>query len=144
MGSRVSCKCGEGYSIPGQQMKSMSYRNCTIVRTGLLCVGIAAYCIFLTSVVSCAKPLTENEEVGKELYDIHCSECHDENQSGLKKVPPKLHDLFAHNMLPDGTSPATGEAVRQVIIHGKRTMPAFNGRLTEGQVEDLVAYLHRK
>jgi len=124
-------------------MKRMN-GNCNIVRAGLLCGGIGAYCIFLTSMISCTKPLTESEEIGKELYDIHCSECHDENQLGLKKVPPKLHDVFSYSMLPDGTTPATGEAVRQVIIHGKRTMPAFNGRLTGEQVEDLVAYLHKK
>ena len=107
-------------------------------------VRIVGYCIVLTNLVGCAKPLTESEKIGKELYDIHCSECHEENQLGLKKVPPKLHDVFSHSTLPDGTTPATSEAVRQVIIHGKRTMPAFNGRLTEDQVEDLIAYLHRK
>ena len=82
--------------------------------------------------------------MGKALYDMHCSECHDENQLGLKKVPPKLHNVFSQEMLPDGTTPATDISVRQVIIYGKRTMPAFNGRLSEEQVAELLAYLHRR
>ena len=93
---------------------------------------------------SCSKPLTETEQAGKALYEIHCFECHEENDLGLKKVPPKLHDLFSHQELPDGTTPATDAAVRQVIVYGKRTMPAFNGRLSDAQVAELIAYLHRK
>jgi Cytochrome C oxidase, cbb3-type, subunit III len=48
------------------------------------------------------------------------------------------------NDLPDGATPATDAAVRQVIIFGKRTMPPFNGRLSDIQVAELIAYLHRK
>ena len=33
-------------------------------------------------------PLTPTESAGKDLYEIHCYECHDENDLGLKKVPP--------------------------------------------------------
>jgi len=93
---------------------------------------------------SCSKPHTETEQAGKALYEIHCFECHEENDLGLKKVPPKLHDLFSHQNLPDGTTPATDAAVGQVIVYGKRTMPAFNGRLSDAQIAQLIAYLHRK
>jgi mono/diheme cytochrome c family protein len=89
-------------------------------------------------------PLTPTESAGKDLYEIHCYECHDENDLGLKKVPPKLHDVFAHKDLPDATTPATDAAVRKVIVYGKRTMPAFNGRLSDEQIADLISYLHRK
>jgi len=106
--------------------------------------GLIAWTALLLWTTSCTKPLTETEEGGKALYEIHCFECHEENQLGLKKDPPRLHDLFSHRYLPDGTTPATDAAVREVIICGKRTMPAFNGRLTDPQVADLIAYLHRK
>ena len=107
-------------------------------------IGIACYCTFLFLMTSCTKPLTENEQMGRVLYDVNCSECHDIDQSGLIKKPPNLHNLFSRNTLPDGITPATDAAVRQVIINGKRTMPAFNGRLSEEQVTELLAYLHRK
>jgi len=92
---------------------------------------------------SCSKPLTETEQAGKALYEIHCFECHEENDLGLKKAPPKLKGLFSHQSLPDGATPATDAAVRQVIVYGKRTMPAFNGRLSDAQMAELIAYLHR-
>ena len=104
--------------------------------TGSVLLGIAAGCN--------QPPLSPTESAGKDLYEIHCYECHDENDLGLKKVPPKLHDVFAHKVLPDGTTPATDAAIRQVIIYGKRTMPAFNGRLSDEQIADLISYLHRK
>jgi cytochrome c553 len=109
---------------------------------GLL--AIACYCSFLFCITSCTKSLPQNEEIGKELYDIQCSQCHDENQPGLKTAPPKLHGIFSQINLPDGATPATDQAVRQVIIDGERTMRAFNGRLSEDQVADLIAYLHKK
>ena len=30
-----------------------------------------------------------------------------------------------------------------VIIEGLRTMPAFQGRLKDGEISDLIAYLHQ-
>jgi mono/diheme cytochrome c family protein len=109
-----------------------------------LSLGLIAATTLLFWATSCSKPLTEPEQAGKALYEIHCFECHDENDLDLKKVPPKLHDLFSHQNLPDGTTPATDAAVRQVIVYGKRTMPAFNGRLSDIQIAELIAYLHRK
>lgn len=109
-----------------------------------LSLGLFAGTTLLFWATSCSKPLTETEQAGKALYEIHCFECHDENDLGLKKVPPKLYGLFSHQNLPDGTTPATDAAVRQVIVYGKRTMPAFNGRLSDAQVAELIDYLHRK
>ncbi len=109
-----------------------------------LSLGLIFATILLFWATSCSKPLTETEQAGKALYEIHCFECHEENDLGLKKAPPKLHDLFSHQDLPDGTTPATDAAVRQVIVYGKRTMPAFNGRLSDAQIAEMIAYLHRK
>jgi mono/diheme cytochrome c family protein len=105
-------------------------------------VGI--YSLILLGVSSCSKPLMQNELAGQQLYTAQCSQCHEGNPPGLIKAPPKLHDLFSHAMLPDGSTPATDAALRQIIVYGKRTMPAFNGRLDDEQVADLIAYLHRK
>jgi hypothetical protein len=63
--------------------------------TGSVLLGFAAGCN--------QPPLSPTESAGKDLYEIHCYECHEENDLGLKKAPPKLHDVFAHKVLPDGT-----------------------------------------
>jgi len=110
-------------------------------------LGVAACLLFTASlsvVSGCSSTLNASEKRGESLYTFNCYDCHEENQLGLLKAPPKLHGLFSHHYLPDGTIQANDESVRQVIIYGKRTMPAFNGRLSNDQIDDIIAYLHRK
>lgn len=123
----------------------MSQRGGTHPRLYTAILSFISGSVLLVFAAGCNQPpLTRTESAGKDLYEIHCYECHDENDLGLKKVPPKLHDVFAQKDLPDGTTPATDAAVREVIVYGKRTMPAFNGRLTDEEIADLISYLHRK
>jgi len=111
----------------------------------LVSVFLVAWIGFLTyASIGCSKPLTAQEEQGKYLYDLHCAQCHDANALGLKKEPPKLNGLFSHSKMPDGDTPVTDAQVRTIIIQGKRTMPAFNGRLNDDDLSALIAYLHRK
>lgn len=78
---------------------------------------------------------------GKHLYQVRCAHCHEDNDLGLKKVPPDLHRLFNKSTLPSGT-PATDAQVRQVVLAGKGMMPAFTGRFDDAQMAALLAYLH--
>jgi len=107
-------------------------------------LSAVVYSMFPLSATSCSRPLTQAESRGQLLYRSHCYECHDESQPELKKAPPALHNVLAHRSLPDGVTPATEENVRQVIVYGLHTMPPFSGRLTDAQVADLIAFLHRK
>jgi len=92
---------------------------------------------------ACKKQLGQDELQGAALYRTHCSACHDDAPEGLLKTPPRLEGIFRHPNLPDGV-PATDEAVRSVILQGLRTMPAFDGRLQEQEVQSIIAYLHSK
>ena len=78
---------------------------------------------------------------GEELFDLHCAECHEQANPDLKKQPPKLEGLFRSKTLPSG-APATDEQVRKTIVEGLGTMPAFDQRLSENNVNDLIQYLH--
>jgi mono/diheme cytochrome c family protein len=99
--------------------------------------------LLIAGVTACSGTWSVSAKRGRSLYTFHCYSCHEENQLGLLKVPPKLHRIFSHTYLPDGTTPATDESVREVIIHGKRTMPPFDGRLSNDQINDILAFLHR-
>lgn len=85
--------------------------------------------------------LTPREAAGKHLYEVRCAHCHEDNDLGLKKVPPDLHHLFAQSVLPSG-APATDEQVTQAVLRGKGMMPSFAGRFTDAQMANLLAYLH--
>lgn len=92
--------------------------------------------------LGCRKPeLTAQEQEGKHLYSVRCAHCHEENDLGLKKVPPDLHHVFDRNILPSGAS-ATDAEVGRVVIAGRGMMPSFAGRFTDEQMKALLAYLH--
>ena len=98
---------------------------------------------FAGGVAGCrpAPTLTPQQAEGKHLYDVGCAHCHEENDLGLKKVPPNLHGVFSRNTLPDG-EPATDAEVEQVLMTGKGMMPPFEYQMTKEQMDAVVAYLH--
>jgi mono/diheme cytochrome c family protein len=85
--------------------------------------------------------LTQQEAVGKHLYDVRCAHCHEDNDLALKKVPPDLHGVFRHDKLPSG-APATDAEVRLHVLNGRGLMPGFAGRFDDEQMAALLAYLH--
>jgi mono/diheme cytochrome c family protein len=67
---------------------------------------------------------------GHKLFFIHCAECHGFNGKGTDDGP-ELYELREGNAL-----------IRQVITGGvKREMPAFGKKLSDPDVEALIAYL---
>lgn len=105
--------------------------------------GTAAFlgAAFLLAGCHSATSLTGQESAGKLLYQMRCAHCHEDNDLGLKKIPPDLHHLFEHKTLPSG-APATDAMVRQTVLEGKGMMPSFRDRFTEDQMAALQAYLH--
>jgi mono/diheme cytochrome c family protein len=85
--------------------------------------------------------LTPEQLEGQHLYNVRCAHCHEYNDLALKKVPPNLHDVFAHTTLPSG-APATDLNVVRTILSGKGMMPSFAGRFTQPQMDALLSYLH--
>jgi mono/diheme cytochrome c family protein len=89
-----------------------------------------------------SKPsLTPQEAEGKHLYQVRCAHCHEDNNLGLKKIPPNMHGVFAQTTLPSGV-PASDAEVQRAVLTGKGMMPAFAGRFTDEQMAALLAYLH--
>jgi len=107
---------------------------------------IAQCAIFLASLsafasLNTASSPSASAERGQELFDLHCALCHEGPTPELKKQPPRLENLFVAKQLPSG-APATDAQVRKTIVEGLGTMPAFDKRLNEQELDDLVAYLH--
>jgi len=61
----------------------------------------------------------------------------------LRTKPPNLGSLFDRKLLPSGAL-ATDEQVRKTIQEGKGIMPPFGQMLDKENLDDLVAYLHKK
>lgn len=108
---------------------------------GLLVYASAAFAFASLGGCHSTPLLTAQEAEGKHLYAGRCAHCHEENDLALKKVPPDLHRIFKRTNLPSG-APANDVDVGRVVLSGKGMMPAFNGRFTDEQMADLLAYLH--
>lgn len=106
---------------------------------GSLVLGAIFVALILVACES--KERASNAEVeGRWLYQLHCAECHEKAQPELHRQPPNLHGLFLAKSLPSG-APATVEQVRETIVHGRGTMPAFDRLLSKEEVDDLLKYL---
>jgi mono/diheme cytochrome c family protein len=105
-----------------------------------IAIVVAAELVAATGCRS-APPLTQQEREGKHLYSVRCAHCHEDNDLGLKKVPPNLYSIFSEAKLPSGAA-ATDANVRAVVLAGKGMMPSFAGRFTDEQMSELLAYLH--
>lgn len=86
------------------------------------------------------RALTPQEAAGKHVFVNQCSSCHyadtDKGSYG-----PGLEGLFRKPYLPSGMA-ANDTRVRAVILHGWAMMPPMGNRLTDQELEDLMAYLH--
>jgi mono/diheme cytochrome c family protein len=102
-------------------------------------IGIAA--AFALAGCRSKAALTPQEAEGKHLYEVRCAHCHEENDLGLKKAPPNLHNIFGSARLPSG-APISDVEVLKMVVNGKGMMPAFAGRFTDEQLSDLLSYLH--
>jgi mono/diheme cytochrome c family protein len=96
--------------------------------------------LLMISAAGCRR-LTAQQAEGKHLYEVRCAHCHRDNDLGLKKVPPDLHNVFRRATLPSG-APATDAQVARVVLEGKGMMPSFAGRFNDEQMAALLAYLH--
>lgn len=106
-------------------------------------IAAALLCAAALSLGGChsKSALTPQQAEGKRLYEVGCAHCHEQNDLGLKKVPPNLHGLFDKDKLPSG-EPATDADVEQVLLRGKGMMPSFAYQMTREQMQAVVAYLH--
>ena len=84
--------------------------------------------------------LTPLQAQGRKVYDTYCLGCHEAYVTGGRRGPSMM-GVFRKKELPSGT-PANDQRVREVILQGRAKMPGFAGRLTDQQLEDLLAYMH--
>lgn len=90
-----------------------------------------------------SKPLSElnpQELRGHDVYETECARCHYPN-SERSLHGPGLQGLFKLKYLQSG-APANDDRVTNVILHGRGMMPAFDNKIDQQQLNDLLAYLH--
>ena len=76
---------------------------------------------------------------GKSTFEDNCAVCHNAD-SEETKMGPGLKGLFARDKMKNGKKP-TEANVRALINAGGIGMPSFSDALTDGERNDVVAYL---
>jgi mono/diheme cytochrome c family protein len=84
--------------------------------------------------------LNPQQAAGRRVYDSRCAECH-YAYSTHNLRGPSLHGLFKKQVMSSGI-PANDDRVLDIILIGRAKMPAFQNKLTQQQVDELMAYLH--
>jgi mono/diheme cytochrome c family protein len=84
--------------------------------------------------------LTPQQAQGRRVYDARCAECHYAYSTHDLRAP-SLNRLFKKPFMKNGI-PANDDRVTDIILLGRAKMPAFQQKLTQQQLDDLMAYLH--
>lgn len=85
--------------------------------------------------------LNPQQAAGRKIYDAECDRCH-EPYSTRGKKGPALKGVFRHKYLSLSGLPANDERVSNIIRMGRNEMPGYSQKLSEQDVQDLLAYLH--
>ena len=119
-------------------------------KPGVIVVAAVAIALSLASIVGCdverRKSDTElglnaQQAAGRKIYDAECDRCHEPYSSRGRKGP-SLKGVFQHKYLSLSGLPANDDRVSDIIRLGRNEMPAYSQKLSQQDIQDLLAYLH--
>ena len=125
------------------------------MKTGFHLRGLGSYGIFLlllilASTLACnierrksdaELGLNAQQAAGRRIYDAECDRCHQPYSTRGKKGPG-LKGIFQRKYLPLSGLPANDERVTDIIRLGRHEMPGYSQKLSQQDMQDLLAYLH--
>jgi len=85
--------------------------------------------------------LNAQQAAGRKIYDAECDRCH-EPYSTRGKKGPGLKGVFQNKYLSLSGLPANDERVSNIVRMGRNEMPGYGQKLSEQDIQDLLAYLH--
>lgn len=89
----------------------------------------------LLAIVLFAAPLFAGEAP---VYKTNCQPCHGPDGTGSTPVGKSLH---VKSLRSDEVQKLTDKELIKIIRDGKGKMPAFGGKLTDPQVEDIIHFI---
>ena len=85
--------------------------------------------------------LNSQQAAGRRIYDAECDRCHQPYSTHGRKGPG-LKGVFQHKYLSLSGLPANDDRVSDIIRLGRNEMPGFGQKLSQQDMQDLLAYLH--
>lgn len=101
------------------------------------------------SVVPTTATIVGDATKGKTLYQKHCAECHSDDLSGalgtgITHSRPRSHDIMPPSLNNQGFLHSVSDTMlKHNILVGRigTPMPSFNDKLSDQEVNDVVAYI---
>ena len=121
-------------------MKLKSAWSAFLSAVTLITITIFAACDAEPRKTDAELGLNPQQAYGRRVYDARCAECH-YAYSKRDLRGPSLAGLFKRPFMKNGM-PANDDRVTDIILLGRAKMPAFQQKLTQQQLEALMAYLH--
>lgn len=92
--------------------------------------------VFLTAVMFTATPaLAGDATSGAKIFSANCASCHAGGRNvinGAKTLQKDALEKYEMNSV---------DAIVHQVNNGKNAMPAFKGRLSDAQIEDVATYV---
>ena len=92
-------------------------------------------CVTLAVASFSGTALAGDAAMGAKIFSANCAACHAGGNNlvnpakTLKKADLEKYDMYSL------------DAIKTQVTNGKNAMPAFGGKLTEGQIEDVATYV---
>jgi cytochrome c6 len=99
--------------------------------------AVFAFITLLVVLQAATAVAAPQDQTGRSLFNSTCASCH--GQNGTPTAVGK--SLNAPDLGSKAVQPQTDAELQQIIANGKGNMPAFNGRLSDSQIDSLVAYI---
>lgn len=104
-------------------------------RVSWLGCAVAAISLVVLTASPVSAQTNGDPAAGREVFEANCAMCHGQDASGMMGMHPSLRGAVERLSL---------EGVAVTIRNGRDTnppMPAFEGRLGDQEIEDVIAYL---
>lgn len=105
--------------------------------------------LLLLGVLALAPAHAGDAERGRQVYDAYCTQCHGMDGSGGGLNVEDMDVMPRDHTDPDEMGARTDAELAKAIRGGGKAvnksvlMPAWEGNLSDQQVDDLIAYLRR-
>src|SRR5207302_9297500 len=103
-----------------------------------LCYGMVFAVLTLFISLQVTVLAAPQDQTGQTLFKGNCATCH--SQNGTPTAVGK--SLNAPDLGSAPVQSQTKAQLQQIISNGKGNMPAFKDKLSEAEIDSLVAYVH--
>ena len=112
-----------------------------LTAVGILLLALTLGCDVARRKSDAELGLNAQQAAGRKIYDTECDRCH-EPYSIRGKKGPSLKGVFQHKYLSLSGLPANDDRVTDIVRLGRNEMPAYSQKLSQQDIQDLLAYLH--